>query len=212
MMKKNKKELAIIAAVIIIVSVLGFFRSQQIPDKVGFVSQTGQKKDQKKSVPETDTNGEASDEQIDEQIKVYITGEIQKPGVYIVKEADRLEDLISLAGGLTPEADRNEMNLAMRLEDEMKIVVPNRDKRPGTDQATEATQDNVDNETTKAKININKAELEELKTLSGIGERKAQAILEFRKQKKFKSIEEIKNVPGIGEGIFNQIKDKISVR
>lgn len=140
--------------------------------------------------------------------KVHISGEINNSGVYEVKENDRLEDLVNLAGGLTQNADLNSINLAMKLEDEMRIIIPNVNN---PEKIVDKTVVVGSNEKMSKKININSATKEELMTLPNIGERRADSIIEYRETKKFETIEDIKNVNGIGDKFFEQLKELIEV-
>lgn len=146
------------------------------------------------------------------EMKVYISGEISKEGVYEFEDGDRLDDLIKKAGGLTENANQKDLNLAMRLEDEMKIYIPSIYEVSSDDTADTipiVTSDSK--ETSKDKININKASKEELMTLPNIGDKRADSILEYRESNKFETIEDIKNVNGIGEKFYQSLKDLITV-
>ncbi|MCX7903573.1 MAG: ComEA family DNA-binding protein [Caloramator sp.] len=136
------------------------------------------------------------------EIKVYICGEVKKPGVYTLLEGDRLYNLIDIAGGFTDKAAKENLNLAMKLKDEDYILVP----------SIESTSNNqIKN--SNSKININTASIEELKTLPRIGDAIAQRIIEYReKNGPFRDIKDIKNVSGIGDKMFENIKEKITVR
>ena len=163
-----------------------------------------------------------------EEIIVDIKGHVNNPGVYSFKLKDnaRINDLITKAGGLSKDADTSTINLSKKLEDEMIIIIYSKSEITNY----QKTQDDlkkkleicesklkndacikVDNETKNAKININVASVEELATLTGIGKSKAEAIIEYRKKNKFKTINDIMNVDGIGESIFASIKDNITV-
>ncbi len=138
------------------------------------------------------------------KIGVYITGEVNNPGVYYIDENSRLNDLIELSGGLTQNADLTELNLAEKLSDSDKIDVPkiNHNEDDTTIENEEKSSD---------LININKASKEELKTLNGIGDTLAQNIIEYRKKSKFETIEELLNVSGIGNSKFESIREYICV-
>lgn len=146
------------------------------------------------------------------EMKVYISGEISKEGVYEFEDGDRLDDLIKKAGGLTENANAKDLNLAMKLEDEMKIYIPSIYEVSSDDTADTIpiiTSDSKDS--SKDKININKASKEELMSLPNIGEKRADSILEYRESNKFETIEDIKNVNGIGEKFYQSLKDLITV-
>lgn len=152
----------------------------------------------------------AEDIKEDSEKKVHISGEINQEGVYIIDDGDRLDDLIKQAGGLTSEANVNSLNLAMKLEDQMKIYIPNKNEIPAEELTTQiVTSPEISNNSDK--ININQASKEELMTLPNIGEKRAEAIIEYRNVNKFENIEDIKNVTGIGDKFFEAMKDLITV-
>ena len=159
-----------------------------------------------------DDSLDVEDESIDKSIKkVHISGEINNPGVYEIRDEQRLEDLIKEAGGLTNEADDRNLNLAQRLEDQMKIYIPNINEEnllENTDRNQEALP--VSN-TDSSLVNINTANKDELMSLPKIGDKRADAIIEYRKTQKFEKIEDIKNVTGIGEKYYEALKDLITV-
>ncbi len=151
-----------------------------------------------------DSLNDESDED-DGYIYTHITGEIKKPGVYKMKAGTRMDDLVKEAGGLTDEADINQINLSEKLVDEERIIVPS--KSGSSEEGI--TSAAIDAKTKK--ININKASLSELMTLPGVGEKTAQKFIDYREQKKFKKIEDVMNIEGIGENKFKNIKEYISV-
>ena len=116
-----------------------------------------------------------------------------------------MDDLVKEAGGLTDEADIDQINLSEKLVDEERIIVPSK---------SEASEEGITSAAIDAKtkkININKASLSELMTLPGVGEKTAQKFIDYREQKKFKKIEDVMNIEGIGENKFKNIKEYISV-
>ena len=139
-------------------------------------------------------------------IFVDIKGAVKKPGVYQMKVGDRVKDAIDAAGGLTEEADSQKVNLAKRLEDQMAIVVPKvgeeAEEIPAGETRKEATKE--------GKVNINTATVEELKTLKGVGEKKAEAIIEYRKKNgSFQTKEDLMKVRGIGKKLFESFQERI---
>lgn len=133
-------------------------------------------------------------EEIDYDIIVEIKGEVLYPAIYTLPNNTRISDLISLAGGLTSLADTNNINQATKLIDGMIVTIPKKEVVSDTN-----------------KVNINTATKEELMTLSGIGEAKAQAIIDYRiTNGNFSSIEDLLNVNGISETLFNTIKEFIT--
>ena len=123
-----------------------------------------------------------------------------------MKAGDRVKDAIDAAGGLTEEADSQKVNLAKRLEDQMVIVVPKVGEEveeiPAGETSKEATKE--------VKVNINTATVEELKTLKGVGEKKAEAIIEYRKKNgSFQTKEDLMKVRGIGKKLFESFQERI---
>lgn len=154
---------------------------------------------------------EKSEEQ-EEKIIIYITGEVINEGVYELKEGSRIANAIEAAGGTKETANLKNVNLAYELEDGEKIYIPNINE-----EAEEIIQDEntgiINEENKEAIININKADTEELQELSGIGESTAKSIIKYREENgKFNTIEDIMNVPGIGESKFENIKEQIKVK
>lgn len=141
-----------------------------------------------------------------EKIVVDIKGEVKNPNIYWLDEGSIVEDLIFAAGGITEEGDLNNINRAEELSNHQSIIIPNINE-------TEVQQENilsVSGNNNEDIININTASISELDTLPGIGASKAESIINYREENgKFKTIEEIKNVSGIGEGVFEKIKNKI---
>lgn len=151
-----------------------------------------------------------------QEIKVYICGEVSKPGVYSLLEGDRLDKLVTIAGGITQRADTTMINLAMKLKDEQFIVVPAKGTKIANGQGMSGNMSQGNSLGKVAGdsgglININTASKEELKSLPRIGDALSQRILDYReKNGSFKNIEEIKEVSGIGDKMFENIKDKIT--
>lgn len=146
-------------------------------------------------------------------IFVHIDGWIQNPGVYEIKENDRVNTIIEKAGGLKEGASIKSINLAARLSDGDKIYIPNREKEKQIE-TTEVKGNNTGTVkiTKNSKININKASISELKQITGIGESTANKIIDYRDNVgKFKKIEDIKEVKGIGDSKYESIKDKITI-
>ena len=123
-----------------------------------------------------------------------------------MKSGDRVKDALEAAGGLTSEADSQKVNLAQRVEDQMVIVVP----KVG-EEATEIPAGVTSKEASKeGSVNINTATVEELKTLKGVGEKKAEAIIEYRKKNgSFKTKEDLMKVRGIGKKLFESFQERI---
>lgn len=150
-------------------------------------------------------------------IYVHLCGAVKNPAVYKVEENTRLVDVILLAGGLTENAAGDFVNQASLLEDGQQIYIPTidevKDKTPLEFATSVPLNKNENSNSKNSIININVASQEELMTLPGIGEAKAKSIVDYReKHNGFQSIEEIKNIDGIKDSVFNKIKDSISVK
>ena len=150
------------------------------------------------------------------KIKVYITGEINNPGVKELEIGARIEDLINVAGGLTVNADISGVNLAYCLEDGMKVNIPNINNKVENEIITTENEsgiiENMKNKNS-AKINLNKATVAELCELPGVGESLAQRIIDYRKENgNFRNIEDLKNVSGFGDKKYESIKEYIVVK
>lgn len=149
---------------------------------------------------------------INQKIAVYITGEVKNPGVYYLEEGSRLESIIDIAGGITNLADISKLNLSKKLQDADKVLVPKKNENI-ENETTKTLESEVEVETNSQNecININSASESELLTLKGIGKSTANKIIEYRKKQKFKEIEDVKNVSGVGNAKFENIKEDICV-
>jgi competence protein ComEA len=153
--------------------------------------------------PET---SQKSDTQKNSDVYIDIKGQVAKPGVYILKSDNRIQDVINLAGGFLSDAETKSVNLAQKLTDEMVIYVPKKGEIESNVVPT-SQQGSVE------KLNINSADVADFDSLPGIGPSKAKNIIEFRdSQGGFKSIEELKEVNGIGESTFEKLKDLIDIK
>ncbi len=150
----------------------------------------------------------------DNNIVVHVAGEVKKPGIVRLEEGSRLEDAINKAGGLTDNADISNINLAYIIEDGIKIKIPSIYENDISESyIIEGIEEGKEKTNYKdSKVNINTATKEELETLEGIGDSIASRIIEYReKNGKFKKIEDIKNVAGIGDSKYDAIKNDIKV-
>lgn len=174
---------------------------------------------------------ETKKEDTEKLYMVDIKGEVISPGIYELPSTSRVIDVINIAGGLTDIADTSVINLSKKIEDEMVIIIYSEYEvnnwlttKQEEDYLQEKCQNSEDSriendacisdnviENNETIININTATKEELMTLSGIGETKALAIISYREKTPFTSIEDIKNVSGIGDSTYNEIKDYITV-
>lgn len=150
------------------------------------------------------------------EVCVYVCGQVRCPGVYRLDADSRICDAIKLAGGLSKNAASSFVNQAEKIEDAQKIYIPS--KKEVSSVSQEKTGETAGSVATSAagsstgKININTAEKEALMTLPGIGESRACAIIQYRETNgKFDSIEQIKEVEGIKDGIYGKLKDQIEI-
>ena len=158
----------------------------------------------------------------EEKVTVDIKGAVLNPGIYTLDNNKRVFDAITIAGGLLDNSDTENINMSLKLTDEMVIIVPFKEEKQNSvgDKEHINNSNNIENDakvsnsknTNNEKVSINKASKEDLMTLKGIGETKALAIINYRKERgNFKSISELQNVKGIGKSIFEKIKDNIEL-
>lgn len=190
---------------------------------------------QKEEIEEDVVITEEAEDEVKKVFKVDIKGQINEPGLYEMEEGSRVMDVINKAGGLTDNADTSVINLSKKVKDEMVILIYSRDEVEKlkeeeqepiivcpevndacvTDELEEPLipkkEETSDGAVSTGKVSLNTASLEELQTLDGIGESKAQAIIDYRTQNgPFETIEQLKEVSGIGDSTFEKIKDKIT--
>jgi competence protein ComEA len=150
------------------------------------------------------------------QIYVHICGAVVKPGVYQVEAGSRLIDLIELSGGLNEDAAGDYMNQAGLVTDGQRIYIPTAKEveELTPDEFALGIQSTIEETTGEPElVNINTANADELMELPGIGQAKAELIIDYRRATgQFKTIEELMNIPGIKEGLFNQISSYIIVK
>lgn len=160
------------------------------------------------------------DDKIKEEaiVIVHIAGAVKSPGIVKLKEGSRVEDAIKEAGGLLDDADISNINLAYIVEDGTKIKIPSSSEKDETNEInsenyiTDSIGNDIQNTGKRKVININTASQTDFETLEGIGSSLANKIIEYRnKNGKFKSIDDLKNISGIGESKFEKIKDYIKV-
>ena len=216
--KKNKILLIVIVAIVAIISYYFIFDRKE--EWLNNQEQNLEIKEEIKTNDQIENNSNEQQLEKNENIIVHVSGAVNKEGIVELKNNSRIIDAIDKAGGLKDEADITNINLAYIIEDGMKIHIPSKEEK----QSTIIVESNIDsgtveqsneiksNNNKKLKININTATKTDLETLPGIGESTALKIIEYRKEKgKFKLIEDIKQVNGIGENKFNKIKELITV-
>lgn len=227
-MDLTKKQKIILTVVAIIVVLIGCYYVYSKDND--FIST-------EENIINDETDVKEKQEYSDTMIIIHVSGAVNQEGIVELNPNSRIADAIDKAGGLREDAYIDKINLAYVLEDGMKIYIPNVNEKTQNQDLTN-TSDNEDNYVTKEsgvqtanadgttkansnnqnqssnkKMNINKATESELESLPGIGPSTAQKIISYRNEKgKFNSIEDIKNVSGIGDSKYNNIKGLISIK
>lgn len=207
----KKQKIIFIIIIFFMVSIIVYYIYSSINN---FESESSMQNDASDFSTYEDDKNEISENSEKDEILIHISGSVKNEKVISLPEGSRIQDAINAAGGLTDEADLTNINLAYILEDGEKIYIPKKG---------EQTDENVDNSNSslfknsnsskQIKVNINKASQEELEKISGIGPSTALKIINYRKENgKFTSKEDIKNVPGIGDIKYENIKDYIYVK
>ncbi|HEO1878978.1 TPA: helix-hairpin-helix domain-containing protein [Streptococcus agalactiae] len=150
-------------------------------------------------------------DKVSNQVTVDVKGAVNHPGVYSLPSQSRVTDAIKRAGGLSNLADSKSVNLAQKLQDETVIYVAQKGEK-----ITVVEEEKANNIATqgnsKGKINLNKADLSSLQTISGVGAKRAQDILDYRdSQGGFKTIDDLKNVSGIGEKTLEKLHQDVTI-
>lgn len=142
-------------------------------------------------------------------ITVDVKGAVKAPGIYDLPVGSRVNDAVHKAGGLTEQADSKSLNLAQRVSDEALVYVPTKGEEVAGQQAGSGAPSSTSKD---KKVNLNKASLEELKQVKGLGGKRAQDIIDHRESNgKFKSVDELKKVSGIGAKTIEKLKDYVTV-
>lgn len=229
---ERKKDILIIALMVVIIGLVGCIIVG--PDKKEINGTTEKVLEQKVDVTEVI-------EDVVEEYYVDIKGAVKKPGVYKLSKGSIVNDVISMAGGLKSNASTKYINLSYEIKnhDVIYIYTSSEVKKTTIKEEcvcpeveiskcenssivtnssdnvvksnTEVNEDKEVSDVSANKININMASLDELMSLNGIGEAKALAIIEYRNTNKFTKIEDLMNVSGIGESLYNKVKDSIAV-
>ncbi len=227
-MKDHKKKILTAAAFLIAAGlVFGLTGSRdsarELDDTGAIVMNSGgnrepgeQAEDENISAPENNTAEDRRDVGNSEKsgIYVYICGEVINPGVYELSGDSRIYEAVDAAGGFTENAARECVNLASKVSDGMQITIYNREEAASLQADSASVGGNAGKSGTSGSglVNLNTATKEELMTLKGIGESKAEDIIRYReKSGGFKKIEDIMKISGIKENGFQKIKDSITV-
>jgi len=206
-----KRKMTMITVAVAFVAGGIYFFSQQGEDPADtedIFSVTAKEAEMEQSVNESSAEPEI--------IKVDVKGAVKSPGIFTAQAGDRVIDLISAAGSFTEKADTDKVNFAQIIEDQMVIYVPEigeEDKGDLENIQVGTSGDAVTKGMSGGLVNLNTATQEDLQTLTGIGPSKANAILEYRETAgKFKEVDELKQVTGIGDKTFERLRDSISVK
>lgn len=159
---------------------------------------------------DSSTEKEVKEEPVEQDlITVDVKGAVKSPGIYDLPVGSRVNDAVQKAGGLTEQADSKSINLAQKVSDEALVYVPTK----GEEVANQQTNSGAPSSTSKdKKVNLNKASLEELKQVKGLGGKRAQDIIDHREANgKFKSVDELRKVSGIGAKTIEKLKDYVTV-
>lgn len=164
----------------------------------------------KDSSSEKEVKKEEKEEPLEQDlITVDVKGAVKSPGIYDLPVGSRVHDAVQKAGGLTEEADSKSLNLAQKVSDEALVYVPTKGEEAASQQTGSGTTPSTSKD---KKVNLNKASLEELKQVKGLGGKRAQDIIDHREANgKFKSVDELKKVSGIGAKTIEKLKDYVTV-
>ena len=227
MKKLNLKQKKIIAIILIIVVVIAYYY-------LYLKNSTEEISNQNLEINNTQESNQTNEteKETEETIIVHVSGAVNIEGIVELDSGSRIANAIEKAGGVKENADMTDINLAYPLEDGMKIHIPTKEETQAKNEntsiesyvtsssggvnskeSTNSTQGNSTTNTSSKKVNINTASQEELDSLPGIGPSIAAKIIDYREQNgKFNSIEEIKEVSGIGDAKYDKIKDSITVK
>lgn len=216
----NRKKILIAMAIIFCVGIvccIYFLESKDRNSNVENITESGIIESETKNSNNIKSDDEHHKDT--EEIYIHIIGEVQNPGVITLPKGSRIADAIEKAGGITESADVSKINLVYILSDGQKLKIPSiyDEKNDQENYIITSTEGNIIHGETngkeiKGKININTASQTELETITGVGPSLASKIITYRKKNgKFKTIEELKNVSGIGDSKFETIKEEIEI-
>ena len=189
----------------------GFFLLKPVPQTP--VKETNLQAEVAAVSKDSSTEKEAKEEKEEpveqDLITVDVKGAVKAPGIYDLPVGSRVNDAVQKAGGLTEQADSKSLNLAQKVSDEALVYVPTKGEEAASQQTASGTASSTSKE---KKINLNKASLEELKQVKGLGGKRAKDIIDHRESNgKFKSVDELKKVSGIGAKTIEKLKDYVTV-
>ncbi|WP_295746103.1 helix-hairpin-helix domain-containing protein [uncultured Limosilactobacillus sp.] len=144
------------------------------------------------------------------KVFVDVKGAVNKPGVYELRRGSRIAEAVNQAGGFRPDADNNQVNLAKQVNDQQMIYIPMKGEQVAPNDGSLASGQQADSNSQV--VNLNTATKEQLTTITGIGDKKADLILAYRQQHgQFSRVEDLKNITGFGDKTIAKIKDQLSV-
>lgn len=207
-----KKIISLVLILLICPTILIIKDKISAEDEICVLTEENNVSQEKESKTEDDTHQEDNNIS-NKEITVYISGAVKNAGIVNLKEGDRLAMAVEKLGGTTKKADLNQVNLAIRVEDEKHYIIPEIGEKINAEESLQIEKNLEQNSTNESKqININTATIEELDSLPGVGEATANKIVNHRDENgNFKSIEEIKNVNGIGDKKFEDMKELICI-
>ena len=217
----NKKKIFVFAIILLICPTILLVKDKlNSKDDIYVLTEESTVSDENKNNDKKEKIEDEKENISNKEITVYVSGEVNKSGVVTLKEGDRLAVAVEKLGGTTKKADLNNINLAIRVKDEEHYIIPKigeakQEDLKGVNNTKDIENTEIKNENTakdSSKININTATLEELDKLPGVGEATANKIISHREENgQFKTIEDIKNVNGIGDKKFEKMKELICV-
>ncbi|MFU2163247.1 helix-hairpin-helix domain-containing protein [Streptococcus pluranimalium] len=209
---RDNKLLAGLAGIVLVGLIFGgfFWFNPSKPDQGEPLEPLVTQSEKTSSTAKVAKTSEAKEDSTSLYITVDIKGAVQKPGVYELPSNSRVNDAINLAGGVSEQADRQSVNFAQKLSDEAVIYVATVGEQLSVVNQASAKPDDPSKATEK--VNLNKATLADLQTISGIGQKRAQDILDYRDSNGgFQSVDELSNVSGIGDKTLERIRKEVSV-
>nr|WP_295604086.1 helix-hairpin-helix domain-containing protein [uncultured Terrisporobacter sp.] len=217
----NKKKIFVFAIILLICPTILLVKDKlNSKDDIYVLTEESTVSDENKNNDKKEKIEDEKENISNKEITVYVSGEVNKSGVVTLKEGDRLAVAVEKLGGTTKKADLNNINLAIRVKDEEHYIIPKigdakQEDLKDVNNTKDIENAEIKNENTakdSSKININTATLEELDKLPGVGEATANKIISHREENgQFKNIEDIKNVNGIGDKKFENMKELICV-
>ena len=217
----NKKKIFVFAIILLICPTILLVKDKlNSKDDIYVLTEESTVSDENKNNDKKEKIEDEKENISNKEITVYVSGEVNKSGVVTLKEGDRLAVAVEKLGGTTKKADLNNINLAIRVKDEEHYIIPKigdakQEDLKDVNNTKDIENAEIKNENTakdSLKININTATLEELDKLPGVGEATANKIISHREENgQFKNIEDIKNVNGIGDKKFENMKELICV-